>query len=179
MLHASIVLWSRLQDCLDLIEARKLPGILPLLDEQCLLQSATDSTFVKRMYTTYASNGRFSASKLQQAREQFCIRHYAGVVEYTVFGFIEKNRDAVHNEVLELLATSSSPLLSSLFKPESWTSIMEAIAPPVPAPEAGAGAAAGAAARGARATAAPSKGGLMSETVGVQFKSQLASLMST
>lgn len=41
-----------------------------------------------------------------QAGFQFCIRHYAGEVEYTTEGFIEKNRDAIHKEVLELMATS-------------------------------------------------------------------------
>jgi myosin-5 len=99
--------WIDLQDCLDLIEARKPPGLLALLDEQCMLAAATDDQYANKLYKDFKEHGRFSSSNKQKAAFQFSIRHYAGEVVYTTDGFIDKNRDAIHQEVLDLLAAST------------------------------------------------------------------------
>jgi len=45
---------------------------------------------------------------------QFSIHHYAGVVEYTADGFVEKNRNELPKETCELLLSSTSPFVQTL-----------------------------------------------------------------
>jgi myosin-5 len=193
--------WSSLefpdnQDVLDLIELKRpVPGVLALLDEQCLLQNATDDVFARKLYDAFAKEAgkganaapaslhpRFSATNKHRAAAQFSVRHYAGEVVYTAAGFIEKNRDSIHREALDLMRESSSSLMQTVFRPEDWAT-----------PDSGSTAAAGAGAStsdapapsGARSSVAAGKsaaggksGGLQSETVGSQFKGQLNSLIA-
>ena len=77
------------QDCLDTIQQKK-TGILAMLDDECRLPKGSDRNYAKRMYEewipgkdqTVSENTRFSATKVQQGKAIFCIRHFAGVVEY-------------------------------------------------------------------------------------------------
>jgi len=93
------------QDVLDLIDKRG-QGILNILDDQCRAPGTNDGSFALDVYRKSASSQRFRANRKQQSRHQFEICHYAGPVEYTAEGFVEKNRDELPKESLELLATS-------------------------------------------------------------------------
>lgn len=42
------------------------------------------------------------------------IKHYAGQVWYNVEGFLDKNRDALRADVLELLCSSEVPLVAEM-----------------------------------------------------------------
>ena len=44
----------------------------------------------------------------------FQIKHYAGQVWYNVEGFLDKNRDALRADVLELLCSSEVPLVAEM-----------------------------------------------------------------
>eukprot|EP00985_Skeletonema_marinoi_P011502 scaffold5479_cov63-Skeletonema_marinoi.AAC.1 len=52
-------------------------------------------------------NTRFGADRKQQSHGKFTIRHYAGVVEYSTDGFMEKNKDEIPMETSELLSQST------------------------------------------------------------------------
>jgi hypothetical protein len=54
---------------------------------------------------------RFQASRKQVAAYQFEVHHYAGPVEYTTDGFVEKNRDELPKESIELLNGSNNPFV--------------------------------------------------------------------
>ena len=47
--------------------------------------------------------------------ENFIVKHYAGSVTYNVEGFIEKNTDNLHEDLLDLLNRSEQPVLSKVF----------------------------------------------------------------
>ncbi|KAJ1678828.1 Myosin type-2 heavy chain 1, partial [Spiromyces aspiralis] len=53
-------------------------------------------------------------SKPRFSNEAFTIKHYACDVTYESEGFLEKNRDTVPDEIMELLRKSSFPLISEL-----------------------------------------------------------------
>lgn len=95
------------QDVLDLID-KKHVGIMALLDEQCILPKSTDEKFTRYIYARCDRHNRFSASSSQRVDYLFSIEHYAGFVEYTTDGWLEKNKD-------QLPATSSDLLMSSQF----------------------------------------------------------------
>lgn len=46
----------------------------------------------------------------------FTIQHYAGLVQYDVNGFLEKNSDYISPEIISLLRQSEISLIRSLFR---------------------------------------------------------------
>ena len=71
-----------------------------MLGEQCRVGS--DIGFANKLYQEFAGESihpRFSASPLQRSAQRFEIKHYAGDVEYSTRGFIEKNKDTLFPEV--------------------------------------------------------------------------------
>lgn len=100
----------------------------------------------------------------------FSVQHYAGVVAYAVSGFLEKNKDPISADLIELLAGSTSPIARALFAVGRERAATE-----------------GDTARGRAASAAreraeslgvkQSRGPSVRTTLGGQFRSQLARLM--
>jgi myosin heavy subunit len=50
----------------------------------------------------------------------FCIKHYAGDVNYDIVGMVTKNKDALYKDLLDVTAMSNNNLLAQLF-PEART----------------------------------------------------------
>jgi myosin-5 len=101
------------QDVLDLIDKRG-SGILNILDDQCRAPGTTDRSFAADVYSKCKDQPRFSVNRRQTAIHQFEIHHYAGPVEYSTDGFVEKNRDELPKESIELLKHSSNPFVHDL-----------------------------------------------------------------
>lgn len=98
------------QDVLDLIDMKH-TGILALLDEQCILPRSTDQKFTRYLYARCDTHPRFSATSSQRVDYLFSIEHYAGLVEYTTDGWLEKNKDQLPAASSELLKSSEFDLL--------------------------------------------------------------------
>lgn len=110
------------QPCIDLIESKM--GILSLLDEESRLPAGSDESFVTKLvnnfststYQNYFKKARFGASS-------FTICHYALDVTYQSDGFIEKNRDTISDNLLNVINLTTNDfikeiLLSSLTSQE-------------------------------------------------------------
>ncbi|URD91376.1 myosin-2 heavy chain, non muscle, partial [Musa troglodytarum] len=87
------------QDCLNLFEKRPL-GLLSLLDEESTFPNGTDLTFVNKLKQHLHSSPCFRGER----DKAFTIHHYAGEVVYDTTGFLEKNRDLLHMDIIQLLA---------------------------------------------------------------------------
>lgn len=103
------------QDVLDLID-KKHTGVMALLDEQCILPRSTDEKFTRYLYARCDSHPRFSATSAQRVDYLFSIEHYAGLVEYTTDGWLEKNKDQLPAASSELLKSSEFPLLLDMIR---------------------------------------------------------------
>jgi myosin-5 len=101
------------QDVLDLIDAKR-TGILALLDEQCILPRSTDQKLTGNLYGRCDKHPRFSASSSQRVDYLFSIEHYAGFVEYSTDGWIEKNKDQLPAAASDLLKSSDFGLIDVL-----------------------------------------------------------------
>lgn len=152
------------QDCLDTIQAPKI-GILSMLDDECRLPKGSDRNWAKRMYEQYvpgktqtvSENTRFQATNVQKAKAIFCVRHFAGLVQYTAeTNFMEKNKDEIPLTAQTLFETAPSKLVRDTYAVQQRENIGRA-----------------AAATGDSAKAAKQK------TVGQQFKEQLSSLIES
>ena len=147
------------QPCIDLIEGKM--GILSLLDEESRLPMGSDDSFVTKLHHNYSQDKHKFYKKPRFGKSAFTVCHYAIDVTYESDGFIEKNRDTVPDEQLEVLKNTSNAFLSDVL--EASATVRErdtaALAPK------------GVAKRGAAAARKPTLGGI--------FKSSLIELMNT
>ncbi|GLD95201.1 hypothetical protein PINS_up003843 [Pythium insidiosum] len=101
------------QPILDLIEGRM--GIVSLLNEEVLRPQATDGTFVSKVLDAHGEHPNIEKSKFNNML--FTIRHYAGDVTYNGGGFLEKNKDTLPTDMIQLLTGSSCAVISNIFSP--------------------------------------------------------------
>lgn len=96
--------------CIEIIEGKL--GILALLDEQSRLPSGSDEGFINKLYTSLAvpANEKYFY-KPRFGNTAFTVAHYAHDVEYESENFLEKNRDTVPDEVLQIFQASNSEFL--------------------------------------------------------------------
>lgn len=94
-----------LQPTIDLIETRNPMGVMKLLDEECMMPKSSDKMFMEKLSSNFAGkNKKFAENKLKNG---FIIQHYAGEVEYNVDNWLQKNKDPVSDNILQLLSTES------------------------------------------------------------------------
>ncbi|XP_065335143.1 unconventional myosin-XV isoform X4 [Cloeon dipterum] len=94
--------------------AKKPVGILHLLDDESNFPKATDISFLEKCHYNHALNELYSRPRMSSM--EFGIRHYAGQVWYNVEGFLDKNRDTLRQDVVELLIGSKIPMVSKMFQ---------------------------------------------------------------
>ncbi|XP_029436017.1 unconventional myosin-Vb isoform X3 [Rhinatrema bivittatum] len=102
------------QPCIDLIEAKL--GILDLLDEECKVPKGTDQNWAQKLYDRHTSSNHFQ--KPRMSNTSFIVSHFADKVEYQCDGFLEKNRDTVYEEQINILKASKYQLVADLFQEE-------------------------------------------------------------
>ena len=100
------------QPCIDLIEAKM--GVLSLLDEESRLPMGSDEQFVTKLHHNFANEKSKYYKKPRFGKSSFTVCHYAVDVTYESDGFIEKNRDTVPDEHMEVLKTASNPFLGEV-----------------------------------------------------------------
>ncbi|XP_019435284.1 PREDICTED: myosin-2-like [Lupinus angustifolius] len=115
------------QECLDLFEKKPL-GLLSLLDQESSLPKASDLTFANKLQQHLDANPCFK----EQRGRAFSVRHYTGEVLYDTNGFLEKNRDTLPSDSLQLLSSCNCELLqffSKMFsKSESQSNFLHTVA---------------------------------------------------
>lgn len=146
------------QPCIDLIESKL--GILDLLDEECRMPKGTDKTWCEKLFTQCKKWKHFEKPRLSNTA--FIIHHFADRVQYEVVGFLEKNRDTVMEEHINILKASQFELVGELFEEEKSDSKLKPVAK-------------------VRSAAPPLKAGKKQhkKTVGSQFRESLGLLMTT
>merc|ERR1711884_486818 len=93
-------------------------GLWAILEEESLFPKATDKSFEEKLKASLGKLPIFlkPASKTDK-NAHFGISHYAGIVNYNVTGWLEKNKDPVNDTVVEVFkSTSSIPLLVHLWR---------------------------------------------------------------
>lgn len=103
------------QACVDLIESKPPQGLglLTLLDEECLFPKGTDASFSEKVCKTHSGHGKFSFNA-NKPGDAFTIHHYAGPVSYSSQHFLDKNRDTLNPDLMNLVQSSQSRFVSML-----------------------------------------------------------------
>ncbi|ULU12341.1 hypothetical protein L3Y34_015571 [Caenorhabditis briggsae] len=98
----------------DLIEVKRPPGIMSLLDDTCA-QNHGQREGVDRQLLTTLSKSFAGHPHFGPGSDSFLIKHYAGDVTYNVDGFCDRNRDVLYPDLILLMQKSSNAFIRSLF----------------------------------------------------------------
>lgn len=93
-------------------------GIFSILEEECMFPKATDTSFKNKLYDQHlGKSSNFQKPKAVKGRAEahFSLIHYAGTVDYSVSGWLEKNKDPLNETVVGLYQKSSNRLLAHLY----------------------------------------------------------------
>ncbi|XP_042255047.1 myosin-6-like [Thunnus thynnus] len=102
--------------CIELIE--KPMGIMSILEEECMFPKASDQTFKAKLYDNHLGKSpNFQKPRIVKGKPEahFSLAHYAGVVDYNITNWLEKNKDPLNETVVGLFQKSTLKLLSMLF----------------------------------------------------------------
>ncbi|KAK3604422.1 hypothetical protein CHS0354_008749 [Potamilus streckersoni] len=107
------------QPCIDLIESKL--GILDLLDEECKMPKGSDDNWCQKLYDKHFKKGQEHShfDKPKMSRSAFIVNHFADRVTYQAHGFLEKNRDTVLQEHVDILKASEYELVAELFNDDA------------------------------------------------------------
>ncbi|TMS19901.1 Unconventional myosin-VIIa [Larimichthys crocea] len=115
------------QHTLDVL-ANKPMNMLSLIDEESNFPKGTDTTMLHKMNQVHGKGGIYIPPKNNYETE-FGIKHFAGEVYYDSKGFLEKNRDTLSTDLIELVKTSTNKLLKQAFQNQLTTGTVKSINP--------------------------------------------------
>ncbi|KAI8900491.1 P-loop containing nucleoside triphosphate hydrolase protein, partial [Globomyces pollinis-pini] len=102
------------QIVVDLIESKRPPGIMAILDDVCFTMHAqadgADTTYLQKLASGIGNHKHYRGMQ-----QQFVIQHYAGSVTYDADGFTEANKDTLFKDLIQLVQSTNDPFLLNLF----------------------------------------------------------------
>ena len=107
-----LVKFSDNKPVLDMLLSRPL-GLLALLDEESRFPRATDRSFIEKCHNNIKSQ-HYIPPKSDDCC--FAINHFAGRVIYQADTFLEKNRNFLPAEVIQLVRQSKFDMVRFLFQ---------------------------------------------------------------
>ncbi|XP_055971810.1 unconventional myosin-VIIa isoform X1 [Sorex fumeus] len=102
------------QEALDMI-ANKPMNIISLIDEESKFPRGTDTTMLHKLNSQHKLNSNYIPPK-NNYDTQFGINHFAGIVYYESQGFLEKNRDTLHGDIIQLVHSSRNKFIKQIFQ---------------------------------------------------------------
>jgi myosin heavy subunit len=111
----STIAYNNNQSVIDLI-AKRPTGLLNTLEELSLLNRGQqdEGSLLAAYTTTHASNPLFERPRFgANTSKLFAVKHYAGSVTYSVTGFMDKNNDALQEDLLTLMMCSSNVFIQN------------------------------------------------------------------
>ncbi|KAJ8347804.1 hypothetical protein SKAU_G00263930 [Synaphobranchus kaupii] len=102
------------QDALDMIAIKPM-NIISLIDEESKFPKGTDATMLYKLNSQHKLNTHYIPPK-NTYETQFGIQHFAGVVHYETKGFLEKNRDSLHGDIIQLVHSSKNKFIKQIFQ---------------------------------------------------------------
>uniref|UniRef100_A0A8C9ZDL1 Myosin VIIAa n=1 Tax=Sander lucioperca TaxID=283035 RepID=A0A8C9ZDL1_SANLU len=102
------------QDALDMIAIKPM-NIISLIDEESKFPRGTDTTMLNKLNFQHKLHTNYIPPK-NNHETQFGIQHFAGVVYYETRGFLEKNRDTLYGDIIQLVHSSKNKFIKQIFQ---------------------------------------------------------------
>lgn len=100
------------------------------MEEECFAPRGSDQRFLEKLNKFCDKDNPDAKYKSTRFQDGFILKHYAGDVEYSVSGWIERNKDPLNEDVTRLLAKSSQKHIASLFEDYLSDDNVDLIQPP-------------------------------------------------
>ncbi|XP_065531610.1 unconventional myosin-VIIb isoform X2 [Lathamus discolor] len=120
--HAENITWSNIdftdnRQALEVI-ALKPMNIISLIDEESKFPKGTDATMLVKINSLHGKSKVYIPPKSVHDTK-FGINHFAGVVFYESKDFLEKNRDTLSANVMQVVHSSKNKFLREIFQVET------------------------------------------------------------
>jgi hypothetical protein len=103
-------------ECLELLQGKA--GVFRMLDEEGKIPKGADRGLLSKILTKHQKHPNIERThiKVLNANMCFSVRHFAGTVAYDVTGFLTKNKDHLHPDILDALNETSQPFVATIMK---------------------------------------------------------------
>merc|ERR1719474_1157546 len=94
-------------------------GLLAILEEETMFPKATDKSFEDKLKENLLGKSPVFLKKQPGSKDKsahFAIAHYAGIVNYNLTDWLNKNKDPVNDTVVDQLKKSTNALVVYLFR---------------------------------------------------------------
>ena len=114
-ISVSAVEYTDNQLCLDLLEGRP-DGIFAAMDEEIFTPGGSEAKFLDKVCEAHRTQPHFDLSRSNdgESKNSFRVVHYAGTVLYSVEGMLDKNRDALHEDISTLIAGTNNSRVAGI-----------------------------------------------------------------
>eukprot|EP00057_Strongylocentrotus_purpuratus_P018556 XP_011673030.1 PREDICTED: unconventional myosin-XIX [Strongylocentrotus purpuratus] len=104
------------QPCLETIEGKL--SVFSLMNEECRLNRQSDPTSFEDKLLAAVESPFLTKAPMGHQQSAFTIKHYAGMVTYDSHGLIEKTKDPIPMELIEVLMASTNQFVTKIIQPE-------------------------------------------------------------
>ncbi|XP_058846046.1 unconventional myosin-VIIa [Acipenser ruthenus] len=120
------------QRALDVLAVKPL-NVIALIEEESHFPKGTDITMLNKMNSHHSKSNIYLPPKSSH-ETTFGIKHFAGIVYYEAKGFLEKNRDTLNSDFIQLVHKSSNKLLKQTFEIELESTTLKTSNPRIHTP---------------------------------------------
>jgi len=93
-------------------------GIFYFIDDEIRMPMSSDDKLLTRMHSKHLPKKDLYSRDIKNPKA-FKVHHYTGPVSYRVANFLEKAKDEISGNILEMFGDSTHPILQKMFKPSS------------------------------------------------------------
>ena len=80
----------------------------------CFIVQGTDKSYVHKQHEAFDGHPCYVKGDRRLWEQEFGIRHYAGLVTYTIQGFLDKNKDTQQDQLFDLMHGSTNVFVQDL-----------------------------------------------------------------
>ncbi|KAK7196118.1 Unconventional myosin [Novymonas esmeraldas] len=104
-------------ECVSMFDTKR-TGIFSMLDEECNFKGGNTDRFTTNLWEQWAGKNAYFVKPKSTVPNQFGVNHYASFVTYDTPGWLEKNTDALKEDMYECVAASTDAFVKTLLSTE-------------------------------------------------------------
>ncbi|GET91725.1 myosin heavy chain, putative [Leishmania tarentolae] len=104
-------------ECVSMLDAKRV-GIFSMLDEECHFKGGNAERFTTNLWEEWDGKNQYFVKPKSTIPNQFGVNHYASFVTYDTAEWLEKNRDALKEEMYECVRESTDEFIRTLLSTE-------------------------------------------------------------
>ncbi|KAG5495704.1 hypothetical protein GH5_03369 [Leishmania sp. Ghana 2012 LV757] len=104
-------------ECVSMLDAKRI-GIFSMLDEECNFKGGSTERFTANVWEQWGGKNKYFVKPKSTIPSQFGVNHYAAFVSYDTAEWLEKNTDALKEDMYECVKESADAFVKTLLSTE-------------------------------------------------------------